>query len=100
MQCPVSLNKILKSFIHLFLGFNLNSYLTARGYATTTPLNSLVASQLMEDLGVAHLLSAAQCQMSDPMFTSPTNGWTKNPGKIYCRKVIINFFLILSKENL
>ena len=65
-----------------FIGFNLNSYLTGQGYATSTPLNSLVSSQLLEYLGVASLLktTADQCQMSDPMYTSPTNGWTKDAG--------------------
>ncbi|XP_063431651.1 uncharacterized protein LOC134714342 [Mytilus trossulus] len=63
-------------------GFNLNSYLTGLGYSTSTPLNSLVSSQLLEYLGVASLLktTADQCQMSDPMYTSPTNGWTKDAG--------------------
>ncbi|XP_063447893.1 uncharacterized protein LOC134727441 [Mytilus trossulus] len=63
-------------------GFNLNSYLTGQGYSTSTPLNSLVSSQLLEYLGVASLLktTADQCQMSDPLYSSPTNGWTKDEG--------------------
>ncbi|XP_076089891.1 uncharacterized protein LOC143061777 [Mytilus galloprovincialis] len=63
-------------------GFNLNSYLTGQGYSTSTPLNSLVSSQLLEYMGVASLLNTPtqQCQMSDPLYISPTNGWTKDAG--------------------
>ena len=62
----------------------MNAYLTSRGYPTTKPLDPLVASQLLEDLQIASLLNSQQCMMSDVIYTSPTNGWTK--GTMYIMK--------------
>ena len=64
----------------------MNAYLTSRGYPTTKPLDPLVASQLLEDLQIASLLNSQQCMMSDVIYTSPTNGWTKGTMYIMKRK--------------
>ena len=55
-------------------GFQLSDWLSELGYADTTPLEDLAATQLIEHLGLAKYVDSTQCDRNSALYMPNMNG--------------------------
>lgn len=73
----------------VILGFNLNQWLSDKNLpSTTTVLNSLQASHLLEDLGLADYMLYPSCDFSTFQMKQPVDRGWKSGNHLCFHKVL------------